>query len=208
MEEEIWKDIPGYEGKYQVSSYGNVRSLNYAHQHRVQVLIPLRTALGYLFLNLYLDGVCRKWFIHILVASTFLVRPDGKYEVDHIDGNPQNNRLENLRWVTHKENLNNPVSLERFRNGSTGRKHSAQTRKKMSRTRMGLASIPIYQISLDDGRIVREYEGATMASRLTGIKLHNIQHCLRGHTRQCGGYAWRYKDPNRINKKYIRKNKE
>ncbi len=207
MEEEIWRDIPGYGGRYQVSTFGNVKSMNYANLNRPQVLKPSKTTRGYSFVNLYANGVKRPWFVHVLVATAFLHRPDGKREVDHIDGDPQNNDVHNLRWVTHRENLNNPISLERFRRGSTGKVHSKETREKMSISRMGLAAVPIYQISLDDGRIIREFDGATAAERALGISSRGIYKCLRGKTRQCGGYKWSYKDPNRISKRYIRRNK-
>lgn len=205
MEEEIWKDFPGYEGRYRVSTKGNVMSVNYAHSGKPGILTPAKTVLGYLFVNLYKNGVCRQMFIHRMVAIAFIPNPEGKREVDHIDGSPKNNRVENLRWCTHKENLNNPVSLERFKAGSTGKVHTKEAREKMSKHRIGVAAIPILQISMDDGSIIREFLGTSYAAKFYGYKENNIHRCLRGKQSHAYGYIWRYKDPERLNKHYIRK---
>lgn len=208
MEEEIWKDIPGYEGLYRVSTLGNVLSVNYAHSGKPGILVQAKNGAGYPTVNLYKNGVLEQCFVHRLVSITFIPNPEGKREVDHIDGNPKNNRVENLRWCTHQENLNNPVSLERFKKGSTGRRHTKEAREKMSKSRIGLAAVPILQISMEDGSVIREFIGTCYAAREYGYDEHKIHRCLRGDTKSAYGYYWRYKDPNRINKKYIRRNKK
>lgn len=96
---EIWKDIPGYEGLYQVSNLGNVRSLNYNHTNEIRLLTPENNC-GYL--RYQLKG--KHYGAHKLVAMTFITNPNKLTQINHIDGNKHNNMVENLEWCTPKEN--------------------------------------------------------------------------------------------------------
>ena len=110
---EIWRPIKGYEGRYEVSSYGRVRSTNrqftrkgYIVNIRGKVLSPgTNCDGGYLFVNLCRPGFKRKGFyIHRLVAAAFLSNPDNLKEVNHKDRNTQNNNVSNLEWCTRQYN--------------------------------------------------------------------------------------------------------
>lgn len=100
--EEIWKDVPEYEGLYQVSSFGRVRSLKFG---REKILKGSLTKQGYKIFGLYLDEL-RTYCAHQLVAMAFLGhQPNGhKFVVDHINDNPLDNRVENLQIVTQRFN--------------------------------------------------------------------------------------------------------
>jgi len=105
QQEEIWKDVPGYEGYYQVSNLGNVKSLKFSKE---KLLIPCFNSVGYLTVNLYKNGDIKMFQIHQLVAIAFLNHiPDGtnKIVVDHINNIPTDNRLENLQLISNRENL-------------------------------------------------------------------------------------------------------
>lgn len=99
MTEEIWRDIDGYDGKYQVSNFGRVKSFKYCREGR---LLKASLKSGYPFVQFGKRGkqVC----IHRLVAKAFIPNPDSKPEVNHIDGNPLNNHVDNLEWCTRAEN--------------------------------------------------------------------------------------------------------
>lgn len=105
---EIWKDIEGYEGLYQVSNLGRVRSLdrkvwNYTKKGRI--LKPHSNGHSYQNVSLHKENKTEKHlYIHILVAKAFLPNPDNKTEVNHKDFNKLNNRVDNLEWVTRDEN--------------------------------------------------------------------------------------------------------
>ena len=112
-ENEIWKDISGYEGLYQVSNFGNVRVLDrfYVVNNRKAHLVPGRVLKkidngnGYDYITLHKDGRRKNHYVHRLVAMAFLEMIPGKEYVNHIDYNRKNNNIENLEWCTCSENL-------------------------------------------------------------------------------------------------------
>ena len=120
IENEIWKDIPGYEGYYQVSNYGNFRSLNRIIKYKNNGLriYPGKTLLveptkdNYRRIVLMKEGVKIRYMCHRLVALAFIPNPENKPNINHIDGNKSNNVVSNLEWCTPSEN-----SLHAFRIG-------------------------------------------------------------------------------------------
>lgn len=104
---EIFVDIDGTNGFYQISNYGRVYSVRFN-----RYLKPHKMKSGHLSTKL---GSFGSDYIHRLVAKAFVPNPDNKPEIDHIDCNPSNNYFENLRWVTRKENLNNPLTIEHYK---------------------------------------------------------------------------------------------
>ena len=106
MKEEIWKDIEGFEGLYQVSSFGNIKSL--PRKGTVcfpKILKPGRDSNGYLFVTLSRNNVRKHCSIHVLVAKAFIPNPENKPTVNHEDGDKTRNVPENLTWATYKEQL-------------------------------------------------------------------------------------------------------
>lgn len=122
---EIWKDIPNYEGVYQASTLGNIRSLGFTHEIKNQwgstsirhkkgrVLKQHINTAGYYNVQLCKDGMTKRIMTHRLIAITFIPNPDNKREVNHKDSNRLNNQIENLEWVTSKENTEHYVRLGR-----------------------------------------------------------------------------------------------
>ena len=98
----MWQDIEGYEGRYQVSDTGQVKSLLRGDR----ILKPFKTNAGYLYVNLYKNGVVNKFRVHRLVARTFIPNPKNLPEVNHIDEVKTNNKVTNLEWCTRKYNMN------------------------------------------------------------------------------------------------------
>lgn len=114
---EIWKDIPGYEGYYQASTFGRIRSLDrdrvdtLGRKFRVKGTIrkPATSKDGYLELDLNCDGHVKYFRVRRLVAITFIPNPENKPEVNHKDGNKKNNSALNLEWVTSLENIHHAI---------------------------------------------------------------------------------------------------
>lgn len=132
---EEWRDVEGYEGLYQVSSYGRVRSVDRIVKYpdgksprhfKGKELRPQNASTGYLFVNLSRNSRIKRVGIHRLVALSFIQKPDGNMEVNHKDGNRHNNRVENLEWVTRGENI-----LHSYR--KLGRKSAWKGRKMHNR---------------------------------------------------------------------------
>lgn len=109
---EIWKEIKGYEGYYEVSSFGNIRSMNRVVNHAKGGVMRIKQkniklnnhSSGYKIVSLSKDGIVKTNLVHRLVALTFITNTDSKPEINHKDLDKKNNSISNLEWVTSKEN--------------------------------------------------------------------------------------------------------
>lgn len=124
--EELWKDITDYENSYQISTKGNVRSLNrYIENNgnelfvQGKLIVPANNGSDYLQVKLYNKGKAKRFYVHRLVATHFL--PNNGDEVNHIDGNKMNNYVENLEWVSRQRNYTHAVQHKLIRRDSKGR---------------------------------------------------------------------------------------
>jgi hypothetical protein len=106
---EIWKDIEGYVGLYQVSNLGRVRRTRVSAGARIKTLVPFNRV-GYLAVGLHKNGKRVMFYTHRLVAQAFIKNPRNKVQINHKDGNKQNNKVSNLEWVTPKENTQHAIS--------------------------------------------------------------------------------------------------
>lgn len=121
LPKQIWKDIPGYEGKYQVSNTGRVRSLNYNRTGKTKVLKQNTNKLGYKSVFLCKDGKFKRYYIHRLVALAFILNPNNYPIINHKDENPSNNYYKNLEWCTYEYNVNYGNCRKKISEANKGR---------------------------------------------------------------------------------------
>lgn len=181
MIKEIWKDINCYEGIYQVSDLGRVKSLNYNHTGKEVIMKNYENKNGYMYIFLYSNGKCNNLRIHRLVCSAFIDNPENKKEVNHKNGIKSDNRVENLEWATHSENQKHAYN--------TGLKKSIWTGKF---GKDNYLSIPVCRYT-KLGEYIDEFDGSMDAKRKTRINNSHILECCKGKRKSAGGYIWKYK---------------
>lgn len=174
---EIWKDIKGYEGLYQVSNMGRVKSLNYKRTGVEQVLIPQNDKNGYTHIGLRKNNKKTTIKIHRLVATHFLSNPYNLPEVNHLNEDKSDNRVVNLEWCNHKYNMNYGTILQR---------------------KSEKLSIPILQFTLD-GDLIKRWNGARDIEKQTNYFQSNISRCCNGEQKTYYNFKWGYeKDYEKI----------
>jgi hypothetical protein len=177
--EEIWRGITGYEGLYQVSSLGRVKSLErYKDNHGKQQLIQesIKTTRkdkqGYLLLDLYKDNKQKTVRVHRLVAEHFIENSDNKETVNHIDGNKGNNTADNLEWATFKE------QNKHFYN------HNLKSKHNINKAIKAMNKAQAKKVKCLNNDIV--YESASEAARVVGISGSLVMKCCRGERKSAG----------------------
>lgn len=157
---EIWRDVVGYEGKYQVSSMGRVKSLSRARDCGHKQPVPERIlklcwagTSAYLSVSLHKSGKSQMFRVHRLMAKVFLPNPEGKLEVNHKDADRRNNKLSNLEWATRIENAHHAMNLglyptgNRNGNGKLTDKQEEQIRERLAKGETGKTIAPDFGVS-------------------------------------------------------------
>ena len=174
MTEEVWRDVKGYEGLYQVSNMGRVKSLGrkdrFGRVIKERILEPAVTHNGYLRVGLHVDGKRKMLRVHRLVCEAFHENPDNKSEVNHVNENKTDNRACNLEWSTRRENINHGSRNERV----------AKAQSK-----------PVGQYT-HDGDLVKVWPSVIEAQRQTGFSKGHISLAANGKYKQAYGYIWKY----------------
>lgn len=185
---EAWKDVIGYEGKYQVSSIGRIKSVGRKSKcrlrHTVTVnerIMKLTTAKKrgfYKLVTLTSSSVQVRHRVHRLVAMAFIPNPDNKPEVNHIDGDPSNNKVSNLEWVTKRENLIHSFrTLNRSTSKPTGLKSTS-------------SKYIIYKYTLD-GKVIDAFFSTGLAAISVGGTRDRIWLAMM-NDRVFRGFRWKY----------------
>lgn len=164
--QEIWIDIKEYEGLYQVSNLGRVKSLLF---NKEKILKPALNERGYLHIILNKDKTHKTFRVHRLVANAFIPNPQNKPQVNHIDGNKHNNEVNNLEWCSSKENIEHAYLNKLSKNKKT-----------------------ILQYDMND-IFIKEWDGLREAARSLNISKSSIYNCCRHKMKSAGGFIWKYK---------------
>ena len=169
MENEVWKDIDGYEGLYQVSNLGRVKSLK-----NKKILKYSKNYKGYCQINLYKNGKRKKYCIHRLVALGYVNNILNKEQVNHIDGNKENNCVYNLEWVTCSENNKHAYKIGL---------NKSHTERKVNQ----------YD---KEGNFIKTWESIRDFLRKNNLSLKSstISRCCKHKIKSAYGYKWEYFD--------------
>lgn len=222
--EEIWKDVKGYEGLYQISNLGKVKRLVSVKCKKERFLsITKDRKSGYCRVMLCKNNKTKRFLIHRLIAEHFIPNPENKPCIDHINGVKDDNRIENLRWCTYKENNNYQIAK---RNNSESQKklrlntdwvkrnkeaikkamQTDEVRRKISLARKRNWANPEYVSNQTEKRktkkvlqydtnmeFIAEYNSINEAKRNTGVDASSIIRCCNSRATTAGGYIWKYK---------------
>ena len=187
---EEWRAIKGYENQYEVSNKGRVRSVNRivgrstSDMHKKgQIIKPLKNSTGYLRVSLKSNGKIERMFVHRLVAETFIPRPDGKNVINHKDFNPLNNDVENLEWVTQKENMQ--YSAEYGRLDKTD-----QWKEKLTVSNLIKTGRPVIATSIDTNKKI--FFRGINETRKYGFSPSCVCDCCKHIRKEHKGYVWEY----------------
>ena len=175
---QVWEDIPGYEGLYQVSNTGKVRSLGNNKSRKTKILKQNTTKNGYKRVGLWKNGKRKPYYVHRLVAQVFLPNPNNLPEVNHIDENKQNNVVWNLEWCDREYNLNYGTRIERF-----------------SKNNPNAKAVLMFDLN---GDFIQRFDCINDAVRFLGKNkgAGHISACAKGKPghESCYGYKWQYEE--------------
>lgn len=182
------KPILEYEGLYEISDDGKVWSC-ISHKY-----LKPKLNKGYEQVNLYKEKVCKSFSVHRLVALAFIPNPENKREINHIDENKLNNSVENLEWVTSKENANHGTRNQRIREWVLAHpilKDSERLGYRKIKMAYGKSPIEVAQIDISTGEIIATYPSIAEAGRKNGFKNGSICWCCLGKQKTAYGYKWK-----------------
>ena len=171
MKNENWKAIAGYEGLYEVSDMGRVKSLNYNHTGKEKILKLKKSHCGYLNVNICKDGHAKSVRIHRLVATAFISNPHNLETINHKDEDKTNNTVDNLEWMSQKDNNNYGT-------------HNKRVSEALSN------QVQMFDKYTDE--LLATSPSLMEDERVTGIDDGNISKCCLGKIKSAGGYIWKY----------------
>ena len=177
MDNEFWKDVIGYEGLYQVSNLGRIKSVR-----NDKIRLNDFSSNKYLRISLWKNGSGKKFQVHRLVAQAFIPNPENKPFINHKDGNKQNNHVENLEWCTSSENQKHRYIVLGHKGSTYGKHHNEETRKNMGAKNCK----KVLCVELN-----KVFESATEASLWLNQYCKTVATAIHNGYK-CGGYTWKY----------------
>lgn len=181
---EVWKPIINYEGQYEISSFGRVKSLprtNGTFRLSKEKMLHIKLNRGYSYVTLCKNNKLRTFTVHRLVAVAFIPNQDNKAEINHKNGIKTDNRIENLEWATSSENKIHRIEVLKIYN----KKGKEDKRSKII-------------LQTKNNEIIGMYYGFREAQNKTGIDNASIWRCCNNKQNTAGGYCWKYGEKNEL----------
>lgn len=180
---EVWKDVKGFGGTFQVSNFGRIKTFNYRNSGKEMILKPKKHNKGYLQVQLIKGNINKTYTIHRLVAEAFIPNPNNYPCVNHKDEDKTNNNADNLEWCDSKYNVRYSMNL-----------HPERKLKPRNYVKnIGRLDMQIDQFDLN-GNFVMRWKNSRTIFLETGMSDWSISECCRGNRRTAYGYVWRYAD--------------
>ena len=174
---EIWKDIPGYDGVYQVSSFGKIRNSK-------MLILKQNTIKGnYKRISLHKNKKIKNYLVHRLVGEVFIPNPLNKKEINHKDFDPTNNCVDNLEWVTSSEN--SKYSYDYSKNQCKREINRNFCKEKFSKE--------VLQFDKNNN-FIKKWSSIHQINNKLGYSVSNISRCCRNEQKLANGYIWKYAD--------------
>lgn len=183
---EIWKPVIGYEGIYEISNIGRVKSLQRQKYKNPTHIIPGKIrplqlhSNGYYSIMLCKNGITKRVHIHRLVASAFIPNPAGHSTVNHINYDRKDSRVENLEWCSQQQNILHATKRNGYKNNMQGRTG-----------KLSVNSKPTYQIGLDD-KVIKLWDSLRDAARELNFNYSSLRNCARGTSKKSHNFKWKY----------------
>jgi len=187
--EEVWKDIGGFEGLYQISNLGNVKSLNYCGRGYAKNLVPKLNCKGYLWVILYRGASHKCVLVHRLVGTAFIDNPNSYPFINHKDENPLNNKVDNLEWCTGSYNVQYSLALHPERYARFG--HSNHNRRNRKKGIPYKHNQEIIQYS-KSGEEIQRFPNIATACIEEKWRMSSLLDCCKGIRKTAYGYIWRF----------------
>ena len=189
MENEIWKDIPEYEGLYQVSNLGRVKSLKRLDKRnrivKEKILKHGIDTNGYHLVKLYKYDKPRTLKVHRLICQVFIQNPNNYTEVNHKDEDKSNNCVDNLEWCTRKYNVN-------YGNRTNKAKNHPNCKHRLGVLGKDNPNSKIVIQYTKDGEFIKSWNCTHEVERKLGVRSSSVSACARGNIKSAGGFIWKY----------------
>ena len=200
MTQEKWKDIQGYEGLYQISNLGRVKSVGNNFNRKEKILKHFLNKNGYTSVILSKNSKIKRFYLHRLIGIHFIPNTENKPNINHINGIKSDNKIENLEWVTQKENIKHSIdvlkNIPSFKNVDYKKlsqlNHSDEANAKRKLTMSKIEGTKVIVYCKKTGKLIGNFKSIREASIKLKCDYGNVNRCINGiKYKSVNGYVFK-----------------